>query len=206
MAIPRLIAAAALLLFTLCCVTTGPVPDGGLGERVERWVSVTSTTGAHDTFCSGVILETGLVLTAAHCWGEKVEVGGKEALVLKRAVESDLMLLQAITDEFLPIELYLNVPAGLSVFFVRPIYPINTVSVGFGKVTGWIDGDIMVNEQSWPGTSGTGFWAYDGRLVGILSASFNGIILTKGVSAKKIKAFLEGVTNPPKTPEESTDF
>lgn len=121
--------------------------------------------------CSGVILQTNLVMTAAHCVGSKnISVDGKEANVFKKDDVTDLALLRVETiviDRILVADLM----AGDDVFTFG--YPMESPNIVFSK--GYVA--VIQFKQSYtsnlamPGSSGSPLFNQSGQLVGIITGS-----------------------------------
>lgn len=95
------IVAVSTLLFLSGCANVVPVP---VKESFQELRDVTVFIETDMGSCSGVVVAPLHVLTAAHCDGEGMKVEGKPAIVLKKDVEKDLMLVMTlITGPSLPI-------------------------------------------------------------------------------------------------------
>lgn len=158
--------------------------------QVERNVVVSNIDGMSG---SGVILETGLVLTNAHLVGDEVYVGDSVAKVLKVDYDIDLALLKVETKPFKKLK-FGKVKQGQAVHYVgNPGRHYNVVSKGY--VVLLKEGYVLTNTLPIPGMSGGGLYR-NGKLVG-LNVGYEqyplvGVHIAVHVGLKAIKTFLEG--------------
>lgn len=193
-----------LLLFVLFRCSTVPLSQFSIVDAYSRSVFVASVnplraspenpTGSGS--CSGVILKTGVVLTAAHCIGVVIEVNGKPAQLLSSDFEADLMLLSAETAEIALLSVGPTPNLVDEVYAVGNFGPFRDV-VSVGRVVRVDDRAVYATVISAPGVSGSGLYDRAGRLVGI-NNRFHGtstpqgsaLIFGSAVHPKLIKQFL----------------
>lgn len=163
-----------LTITTLCC-GSGGTNRITLRESVDR--SVVVTTG-DKSFCSGVILTTGIVVTAKHCKSEHMFVDGHAAALWKESLDDDLILLKAPTRQVSLVR-FATPDVADTVYGIANqsdylnLYTSGEV-VGFGK-----NNTILVRTLSAPGVSGSGVYDRSGALVGV-SVQMYGTFLSSG--------------------------
>ena len=166
--------------FTATVMSQSPVE-----KARNRSVQITSTGS-----CSGVILQTNLVLTAAHCIGSSVKVAGKEATVFKKDDKLDLALLLV---ETIVIERILvsDLLVGDDVFVWG--HPLGSPNLVFSK--GYVSviqfGSSYTTTVVAPGSSGSGVFDKSGRLVGIVGGVMGQTNYSVNVLPSDIRAFWE---------------
>lgn len=145
--------------FTATVMSQSPVE-----KARNRAVAVKSLTGT----CSGVILQTNLVMTAGHCVTEvgTITVEGREAKLYKKDAKIDLALLFVETiaiDRVIVAE----PEVGSDVFsWGFPLGSPNRVfSRGYIAVVQY--DSIFSTTLAAPGSSGSGLYDKNGRLIGI---------------------------------------
>lgn len=172
-------------------------------KALERNVAVASD----DNFCSGVIIKTNLILTAAHCWHIGTTVNGKIALIVKVDNEKDLMLLAAETEKFDLITFGSDYRNTDEVFFVgNPYLHQNLISLG--RITFIVDHGIHTDVLGAPGVSGSGLYDRFGRLIGLnfgLEGQPPFALMTVAVPIETIRTFLKEYDNEAKKSNQTTD-
>lgn len=166
-------------------------------EGLSRQVKLEGVEG----FCSGIILRTGKVLTAAHCTSEKLTADGKVAKVVKIDEKLDLLLLSAPTRSVSQVK-YAEARVTQVVVNVSNFKDITNMT-HVGRVTKFSD-SIYHSIIGGPGSSGSGLYNENGQLVGMHHRSF-GIMTPVGgaviggmaVPASVIQEFV-GEEPPPK--------
>lgn len=156
---------AVLFAFTCCRQTPAQSFDRkAVFVAQVRNVLVENDIGS----CSGIILQTNLVLTAKHCDNApNLKVDGEKAKVIKTCADCDLILLSVNTFTLPPI-IYGDAPqTGDAVFAVgnvtdlRNVFTSGVVSL-LDKVHIFTRGTLNV-----PGMSGSGLYDTAGRLIGV---------------------------------------
>lgn len=129
----------------------------------NRTVMVRSGSGQ----CSGVVLQTNLVLTAAHCISDGMMVDGKPARLGKIDAKVDLALLYCDTIVIDRIAVA-DVAVGDDVFSWG--FPLGSPNKVFSK--GYVSviqfETVYTTTVVAPGSSGSGLFDSSGRLVGIV--------------------------------------
>lgn len=172
-------------------LTATVVGQSPVEKAKNRAVRIETDMGS----CSGVILQTNLVMTCSHCLGGKrILVNGHPAQVYKEDKDSDLALL--IVHTIVIDRVLLAEPiVGDDVFSWG--YPMSSPNLLFTK--GYV-AVIQVNQSfsttiSMPGSSGSGLYNSSGQLVGIVSgylpARNNAIQLSSNVLTQDIRIFWE---------------
>lgn len=156
-----------LLLFVLFRCSTAITP-ATVYDGFMRNVRLLVVEGEQTRHCSGVVLKTNLVLSAAHCNGVGLTVNGEPAKVIRIDAENDLLLLSVDTLEFAPLVIG-RIPVPSS-----PVYTISNVGgyrdqVFRGHVASVEEKFLNVDVTAGPGASGSGIYDAYGRLVGISS-------------------------------------
>jgi len=149
-----------VLLTLLRGVTTTP-----LELMSHRNVQVTTD----ENMCSGIILTTGVVLTAFHSLqvDSKVFVNGKEAAFVVVRPDLDLIVLHVETGEVPDIVFGTNIGITTPVVAVgNPSGMIGTMS--FGYVVHMDKGHIFTDTLAMHGFSGGGLYTTDGVLIGLM--------------------------------------
>jgi S1-C subfamily serine protease len=186
--------AVLILLFTSCTCYGSPAE-----EIYRRSVLVEiGTPQAPLGSCSGVILRTDLVLTAAHCAvGDTFRVDGKEASVVKIDKATDLLLLKTRTERFRMVT-FGKVVMAQDVMAAPDFGPPFNRILFFGRVASLPNGHIWSDLKAAPGFSGSGLFDLDGRLVGLnnqflLHQSDIAVVLCAvSVPSDVIREFLKG--------------
>lgn len=131
----------------------------------HRNVQVTTEEG----MCSGVILSTGVVLTAFHALevDSKVFVNGKEAELFLVRPDIDLLVLHVETEDLPDITFGLNVGVAAPVIAVgNPNGMVGTIS--YGHIVHKKEGHLYTDTLAMHGFSGGGVYTTDGVLVGLM--------------------------------------
>jgi len=119
--------------------------------------------------CSGIILSTGVVLTAFHALetDSTVKVNGKEAEIVVTRPDIDLIILHVETEEVPDITFGTGV--GIATQVVAIGNPADTVGlVSLGRVVYIKDGRIYTDTLAMHGFSGGGLYTPDGVLIGMI--------------------------------------
>jgi len=183
-----------VLLFSSCACYGYPSED-----IYRRSVLVeVGTPQAPMGSCSGVILRTDTVLTAAHCAiGDTFRVNGKEATVIKIDKGADLLLLRVKTERFRMVT-FGKVVMGQDVMTVPDYGPPFNRILFFGRVSSLPKGQIWSDLKAAPGFSGSGLFDLDGRMVGLNNrfllhhADVAVVLCAVSVPAEAIREFLRG--------------
>lgn len=126
---------------------------------------------------SGVILETGLVLTNLHILevGSDIKVGGKLAEIMAISTKQDLMLLRVETAEVTPVKIGIKYELGDEVLSIgNPTGIIGVISKG---IISHIESNIIFTDTVLvSGGSGGGLYNMKGELIGINQATTKKII------------------------------
>lgn len=183
-----------ILLFTSCACYGHPSED-----IYRRSVLVeVGTPQAPMGSCSGVILRTDTVLTAAHCAiGDTFRVDGKEATVVKIDKATDLLLLKVKTERFRMVT-FGKVVMGQDVMAAPDFGPPFNRILFFGRVSSLPKEQIWSDLKAAPGFSGSGLFDLDGRLVGLNNkfllhqSDISVVLCAVSVPADVIREFLKG--------------
>lgn len=165
----------AVFLFAACrCSTTSDFARKTIDDAIRRsvWVDVTKADGTEGN-CSGVVLETGKVLTAKHCAGLKMTVNGREAHIIALDAQDDLLLLKVESPEYSRVKIGPVPQVGERVFSVSTITDLPSIfSQGHVMKLAQQFGEYhirpLVSVESAPGVSGGGLYDTAGRLVGVV--------------------------------------
>lgn len=158
--------------FTATVMSQSPIE-----KARNRTVSVHSLFGS----CTGVILQTNEVITAAHCIEKEMWVQDRRATVYKIDKDADLALLivQTIVIDRIRVA---DVSVGDEVFTWG--YPFSSPNLVYGK--GYVAviqfNTCFSTNPANPGQSGSGIFDKDGNLVGILG----GIMTATGYSVNRL--------------------
>ncbi len=160
--------------------------------QVERNVVVSNS---EDVSGSGVVLETGLVLTNAHLVGMETYVGDNVVQVLKVDTEHDLALLKVATKHFGKVK-FAKVKQGQAVYYVgNPGQFTGVVSRGFVIL---LDKEhLFTDTLPIPGMSGGGLYDSRNRLVGLDEGyiiTSVGVHIAVHIQIEVIRDFLKGAT------------
>lgn len=173
------------------------LPCQAVREAEDRNVWISSLHGRDWYYCSGVIVSTNHILTAGHCFGDKIFVDGNLASVLREDHANDLMLLLAKTKDFAALIVNTSPSVSQIVYSAanhEPRMGIFTVS----RIT-YIDEDqVCMGTLAAGGVSGSGVFDVEGRLVSIAQAAQSAhfdlttaaIVVSIGANPKRIQAFL----------------
>lgn len=156
--------------------------------HVERNVVVENDTGYAG---SGVVLQTGLVLTNAHLIGDETYVDNKLAQVVKYDEKLDLALLRVKTGQFKKVR-FGHIKTGQPVHYVGNPGPFhNLVSRGYVLVQD--EKHIITDTLPMGGMSGGGLWDEKGHLVGLDEGYYvlNGAMVAIQIPADVIRRFLQ---------------
>jgi S1-C subfamily serine protease len=148
------------LLTLLAGVTMNP-----LEMMVHRNVQVTTENGE----CAGIILTTGVVLTAFHALetDSTIKVNGKEAEIALTRPDIDLIVLHVETEEVPDITFGTGV--GVATPVVAIGNPVDTVGlISFGHVVFIKKNHIYTDTLAMHGFSGGGLYTTDGVLIGMM--------------------------------------
>lgn len=161
------------------------------GEK--RYVKVC----ADDNTGSGVIIQTGVVLTAYHLLGydPEIKIGGKPAEVIHYDKKADLLLLRAQTRKLAPVVIQERYSKKSPVFYVgNPEYRTGYVSY---STIGWYDKhEICTDNLALHGFSGAGLYLLaTGELIGMMcemdGANDTGRPMACAIPSAKIIRFLK---------------
>lgn len=150
----------------------------------NRTVYITSGMGS----CSGVILQTNLVMTAAHCILDQktIRVDNREAKVFRKDDDNDLALLlvETIIMERIIVS---DLKAGDDIFSWG--YPFSSPNRVFtkGYVTVIQLGSSFSTNTAVPGSSGSGLFNKSGHLVGIVTGHMPGTNFSSNRLPEQIK-------------------
>lgn len=136
-----------------------------LNELLSRSVIVQTSEGRG----TGVIISKGIILTNAHLFHEDVDimVNDKKAVVLKKDLESDLMLLFAETASVPPLSFANTIMQDDEIVVVgNPLG--HTGMVTRGHVIDITAGKIYIDAHIFFGSSGGGVYNSHGELVGVV--------------------------------------
>jgi S1-C subfamily serine protease len=141
--------------------------------------------------CSGVILSTGVVLTAFHALetDSVIKVNGKEAKIRIVRPDIDLIVLIVETEEVPDITFGMGVGIGTPVVAVGN--PVNlTDVVSFGFVVQTKDAHLFTDTLAMHGFSGGGLYSTEGVLLGMMQGIIgnekNGSWVVVSLGAKEI--------------------
>lgn len=161
----RMLLAAALLALALPLHAV----DFSGARNATRQISAPTQ---ESSFCSGVMVAPGRMITAAHCTDGEMSVNGKPVRLLARSTQDDIALLE-VQDDCPCAPIAMKSPAVDEPVIVVG-YPLNaSVRVAFlteGRAEGEADGRLRLTASIAPGNSGGGVFALrSGRweLVGI---------------------------------------
>jgi S1-C subfamily serine protease len=167
----RLLVALALFLITGCASQHFKEPRSFTREiRME---------GVEYSICSGVMVAPHIMVTAAHCAGDKLLVGGKPAKVLKKNDAEDVAVLEVA--EVCPCAQIAHAPVQIDEQVVVVGFPMNDFVHGQILTEGRAQGEVesprgirqRITAPIAPGNSGGGVFVNRlGRweLVGLASA------------------------------------
>lgn len=135
----------------------------------SRNVLIVFRTPLGQGYGSGVVVETGLVLTAKHLSERpdtEFQINGKPAKVIAKSDAHDVMLISASTAKFGKARLQEKTYLGERVFYVgNPEEHHGLLSRGHVVFLG--DGGIHTDTLGALGFSGSGLWNEKGELIGI---------------------------------------
>lgn len=190
----KLKAAVIVLLFSSCSSYASPGEDAWNRSVAVEIGTLEKRMGT----CSGVILRTDLVLTAAHCAvGDVFKIGSELGTVVKVDKPTDLMLLKVKTKPFRMVP-FGDVKMAQEVLSV-PLFEDFGKVLLFGRVAVITSDQIWVDMKAMPGISGSGLFDLDGRLVGLNNrfalhqSDITVVLVGVSVPAKTIREFLKGV-------------
>jgi S1-C subfamily serine protease len=159
----------AIVLIAIACGNS-PKPSM-IQDAAARNVTVEiarEKRGDFDSSCSGVVISTGYILTAAHCIGLQMKVGGNDAEVVAFDDPSDLLLLKVWTPKFSRLEININPSIGDEIFTVCNFLDFTDVFLR-GSVSGVGLTRVLSQFPGSPGVSGSVMYDMSGRLVGLNS-------------------------------------
>lgn len=160
------------MLWLVLALTVGGAQMTPLEQMVARNVVVET----EDSKCSGVILETGIVLTVFHALDvdSGIKVNGRAARIVLVRPDIDLLVLKTNTDKFPQVTFGTNVPVTTEVVQIgNPAGFQNVVSTGRVIL---IEGKYFFTDTlAMHGMSGAGVWDTDGNLVGLVQKMFGSI-------------------------------
>lgn len=160
---------AVLLLSWGCHMTTNHVVEQAIAHHV--YVDTESKAG------SGIILQTGLVLTVAHLVeiGSVIRVDGKEAEILQIVPQIDTMILSVDTHELPDLKLNEHYKLLDTVIIIgNPLNVYGVVSMGQIVKIDVKENLIYTDNVVMPGFSGGGAYTADGELLGMVVAAKGG--------------------------------
>lgn len=172
--------------------TVDPPRNDAVRHAVSRNVFVETETN----FGSGVIVETGKVLTCYHVveeYEKGIEVSKKPAEFIRWDEETDLALLKVETPKVGKVRFNLSPKVTEQVFSVSNPMQHNGL-VAFGRII-FLSEMVETDTLSLPGSSGGGLYDTDGKLVGLTQAVEGspqwGYKITLHIKASVLKAFIE---------------
>lgn len=189
---------SVFLLFAACRCASSSVSNV-YREAVSRSVLILDkSTPTSDGYCSGVALDANTVLTAGHCYAEKLTVNGIPATVVKRSETPDLMVLRVATTAKIAVAIVSPKDSDEVICIANRSPILNIFNHGYVSKVG--EQLLYLDLMSMPGYSGAGIFGTDGRLVGVLVgiktvATGWGELPTfcVAVSGDEVKRFLESV-------------
>lgn len=179
-------------MWLLLILTLGGSPMTPLEQMVARNVVVET----EESRCSGVILETGIVLTVFHALDTDsgIMVNGKEAKVVLIRQDIDLIVLRVPTDKVPDITFGTGI--GVTKQVVQVGNPARfTGVVSIGRVILTDEKYLFTDTLAIPGLSGSGLYSVEGHLVGLVQKMFgakSGSWITRALRAEEIIKALEG--------------
>lgn len=156
-------------------------------ERVKpRAVLIEGETGS----CSGVILQTGIVLTCAHCTGGKLKINGNEATIIRKDDQADLAILAVETGKWDSLVIR-DTSASEDIFsWGFPMQSPNPVfTKGYVRVIQL--GKVFGSTYAIPGSSGSPVFNSKGYLVALNQGYMPGPMMSVNIPAVTIRQFLE---------------
>lgn len=157
--------------------------------HMERNVTVTNDW---DMSGSGVVLQTGLVLTNYHMLGDHTYVNDEVSEVVKADEKLDLALLKVKTAKFSRLK-FGKVKQGQAVHYTGNPGPLSN-AVSRGWVVAFKDEYIITDTLPIPGMSGGALWDEHGHLAGLNVGYFVdvvGVHLAIHIPAEAVKRFLD---------------
>lgn len=159
--------AAVLVVLMLRC-STADIPTATVHDSFMRNVQILVPGIEQTRTCSGVVLTTNLVLTAAHCNGPGILVDRKPGKVVKIDIANDLLLLSADTLTFLPLTVgEIPVPSTKVYTVSNPGSYRDQVFIGY--IASIEKSVVNIGIGSAPGASGAGLYNDRGQLIAITS-------------------------------------
>lgn len=185
--------AAVIVLLVLRC-STADIPTATVHDSFMRNVQILVPGLNQTRTCSGVVLKTDLVLTAAHCYGPGILVDQKPATVVKIDIANDLLLLSADTLTFLPLTIgEIPVPSTKVYTVSNPGSYRDQVFIGY--VASIEKALVNISIGSAPGASGAGLYNDRGQLIAVTSQIYivAGLpVFIMGPHAGVIREFVKG--------------
>lgn len=184
---------AAIFIFAIAHATDSN-PVSPIEDATRRLVWITGTEKRRSFSCSGVIIKTNYVLTAAHCEGADMQAAKVSAVVVARDKDADLLLLKTKTLETPRIEIQETLRVGDGVFTVSNYGPWEALYFE-GKVA-FVGKMTITSIAASPGFSGSGLFDTHGRLVGLNTMFYTihrppDILFSAAVRADAIAKFIE---------------
>lgn len=142
-------------------------------QAVEQAVNRNVLVETENSAGSGVILQTGLVLTASHLieTRSEIKVDGKVATIVIVDPINDLMILEVETAEYEPVALGRELRLLEPVISVgNPLQVDNVVNMGRVVKLRFEENFFLTDTLAIPGFSGGGVYNMQGELVGIAIA------------------------------------
>lgn len=163
---------------------------------VNRNVVVYTQQSKDSILGSGVVVQTGWVLTNYHLVADSVEttVNFQKSRIVAVDKDRDLALLVCNTVQVSPLKIT-SVKVGADVFYVgNPQEHIDSVSRG--SVVYQDFAHIVTSTLAQPGMSGGGLWDYHGHLVGLNvgmegERGLSGLTMSVHVPAYVLREFLK---------------